>query len=110
MWSFSNPKFMTETQSNIEPEQATPWRLEGALTIYTVEALRTQIIERLSHPGGLVIDLAGVNACDCAGLQLLCSARKNTTAAGNTFHISNLSPAIQAAAESIGLDPLQITN
>lgn len=102
---------MTETQPITEPGQDTTWRLEGALTIYTVETLRTQMIERLSKPGGLNLDLSAVDSCDCAGLQLLCSARKHPLAPGASFQVDNFSPAIVTAAEGIGLDlsPLKTT-
>lgn len=91
---------MTEMQSNCE---AGAWRLEGPLTIYTVEAIRAQMVERLPQPDGLTLDLGAVDSCDCAGLQLLCSAHKSAIGSGSRFQISQFSPAIVKAAEGIGL-------
>ncbi len=86
------------------------WRLEGALTLYTVETLRPQMMDRLSHRDGFEWDLARVDSCDCAGLQLLCSARKSAVAAEISLKIINPSPAIVTAAEGLGLDLAEITN
>lgn len=97
---------MTET-STTKSDSTAPLRLEGELTIYNVESWRARIMERLSQPGDVTIDLSGVEKCDCAGLQLLCSARKGVSNAGKGL-LSNLSPSIRAAAENIGLDLSQL--
>ncbi|PAW79524.1 MAG: hypothetical protein B9S32_03025 [Verrucomicrobia bacterium Tous-C9LFEB] len=85
------------------------WKLEGALTLYTVETLRPQMMDRLSQRDGLEWDLGKVDACDCAGLQLLCSARKSAMASEISLQIVNPSPAIKTAADGLGLDLSEIT-
>ena len=86
------------------------WKLEGALTLYTFENLHPQMVDRLSRRTGQEWDLAQVDSCDCAGLQLLCSARKSATASEISLRIVNPSPAIVSAAEGLGLDLSEITN
>lgn len=84
---------------------AEAWSLDGPLTVYTVADVRSQWIERLTLSGGLLLDLSRVTACDCAGLQLLCAAHKQAQQQGKPFRVHACSPAIQNAADSIGLDP-----
>lgn len=86
------------------------WKLEGALTLYTFENLRPQMLDRLSRRTGQAWDLAQVDSCDCAGLQLLCSARKSATTSEISLQIVNPSPAVVSAAEGLGLDLREITN
>lgn len=78
-------------------------RIEGGLTVYTVQELRGQMLERLAAASRLDIDLGAVDACDCAGLQLLCAARKSAFGQGKAFEVVNASQAVRDAAEAIGL-------
>lgn len=96
---------MSEKQDKSET-----WKLEGPLTLYTVEALRPQMSQRLTGQQHANWDLGSVDSCDCAGLQLLCSARKSAAASGVQLQIENLSPAIAAAAAGIGLELSEITH
>lgn len=101
---------MTPTPSTIRPEESanctdarSAYRIEGPLTVYTVEAQRTQLLEQLAAPG-LVLNLEAVDACDCAGLQLLCATVKSARERGLRLEVTSLPPAVVAAAEGIGLD------
>ena len=85
-------------------------RLEGALNLYTAEAVRARLVEQVMQPDGLILDLGAVEACDCAGIQLLCAARKSASAAGRPFQLRNVSPSILAAADGIGLDRAELSN
>lgn len=92
---------MNMTECN--PASGTPWRIEGDLTVYTVETLRPQMLEHLGQPGTLILDLGAVNACDCIGLQLLCAVRKSAHTLGKMVQATRFSPAILKSAEDIGL-------
>ncbi|MDX2110203.1 MAG: STAS domain-containing protein [Verrucomicrobiota bacterium] len=84
------------------------WSIETPLTIYTAGILQPLMLDRIAGPDGLVMDLHGVESCDAAGLQLLCAARKSALIAGRHFQITALSPALVAAMEDIGLDPVEL--
>lgn len=75
----------------------------------TVEAVRGQLLERLKGRQGVVLDLSGVTACDCAGLQLLCAARHSARARGQPFALGKLPPVLLAATAALGLDPTELT-
>lgn len=101
---------MTPTSSTTTPAEeascadAQPaYRIEGPLTVYTVEAQRTQLLEQLAAPG-LVLNLEAVDACDCAGLQLLCATVKSARERGLRLEVTSLSPAVATAAQGLGLD------
>jgi phospholipid transport system transporter-binding protein len=78
--------------------------VSGPMTVYTVETLRDQFLERLNAGEKLTVDLAGVDACDCAGLQLLCAAHKSVNQSGKGMSLLQVSQAILDAARDAGLD------
>lgn len=90
-----------------------PLHVESALTVYTVENLRSQLLEKLAQSDLLCLDLSQVDTCDCAGLQLLCSARKSAQAQDKGYNLVNCSQAVLDLAQAIGLsqkefsEPLQ---
>jgi len=86
------------------PATAGPARIEGPLTVCTAEALRPRLLEGITTPAGMRLDLSAVDACDCAGLQLLVATRKSALAAGRSLEFTRLSPVIRNAAQDIGLD------
>ena len=86
------------------PAAAEPARIEGPLTVCTAETLRPRLLEGITTPTGMRLDLSAVDACDCAGLQLLVATRKSALAAGRSLQFTNLSAAILNAAQDIGLD------
>lgn len=78
--------------------------ITGAITVYTVESLRDQLLERLNTDCELTVDLSGVDACDCAGLQLLCAARKSAEQTGKPLHFNPVPESILNAARDAGLE------
>ena len=86
-----------------ESSEGTAWRPEGALTIYTVEDLRGEFVARMNSSHDMNLDLSGIDACDSAGVQLLCAARKSAQASNKKFRVVRFSEAVTAAAEGIGL-------
>jgi anti-anti-sigma regulatory factor len=104
---------MSDNSSSVSAQQAASdeaWKLGGALTLYTVETVYRECMGRLSTVPDLTLDLSGVDSCDCAGLQFLCAAKKGLSTAPGKVRVENLSEAITAAAEGIGLPLSEITH
>jgi anti-anti-sigma regulatory factor len=103
-----NPSSIGPEKSSATPGDpvrpaAQPTTLGPSLTLYTAEEVRVRLMDLLQLPGDLVLDLSQVEKCDCAGLQLLCSAQKSAVMSGRHIRIIYCSQAILAAAEAIGL-------
>jgi anti-anti-sigma factor len=79
--------------------------LAGELDLYSVEAAREALLNQFADKPGLELDLAAVETCDTAGLQLLLAARLNAAADGKKFSIRLPAPAIEKCGELIGLPP-----
>lgn len=77
--------------------------LAGPLTIQTVTAALESIRMQLDGRSELGLDLAGVTACDTAGVQLLLAARRAATVAGKRFSVCATAPAVIAAGHAVGL-------
>lgn len=84
--------------------------LAGEWNIANAEELRKLLAESLiadSDAGGdLVLDLAGVQACDTAALQLFYSLRRTAAERGLRWRVAALSNAITETASALGL-PVQ---
>jgi anti-anti-sigma regulatory factor len=78
-------------------------RLQGHLHISDAEELRAALLGGLASDAGLTLDLSGVESCDAAGFQLLCSAQKSARESNKGFHISALPVAMREAAATLGL-------
>jgi anti-anti-sigma regulatory factor len=86
-----------------------PLRLEGALDIQNAALLYIALSDRQSlKPSVFEVDLAGVTACDSAGLQLLCAARKGTLTAGREWRLTTPSEPVLRACADVGLSPEEI--
>ena len=77
--------------------------LQGDLHISDVEELRTVLIGRLETASELVLDLSGVDRCDTASLQLLCSVKKSAERDRKQLCISSLSPVVREVCTMTGL-------
>ena len=78
-------------------------RLDGALDVYTVDAIRQRLLDDLtSHLLG-AIDLAAVTACDLAGAQLLIAARLSARARGLDLPVLHPPPSLQETWSKLGL-------
>ena len=79
----------------------------GELTIASAAELRELFVDGSIYGEG-VVDLSGVEVCDVAGLQLLCSLRKTAAERGATIRLSKISPAVSQTAAAIGLGSVEL--
>jgi len=86
-----------------------PLQPDGPFDIQHAASVREQLLAQPPSPA-LVLDLSAVPVCDLTGLQVLLAARATTQAAGGTFIITALSPAVTEACRSLGLDPSVLTH
>jgi phospholipid transport system transporter-binding protein len=77
--------------------------LSGALGIYEAETVRQAILEHLAARSELVLDLRAVEACDTAGAQILCAARRTAGQAGKPIRFLGVAPAITECWARLGL-------
>ncbi len=89
--------------TDIVASEANPLRIDGDLSIRNTEDLHRRFSTALEAGGGMVVDFAGVEACDAAALQLICSVSKTAARRGQGFRVTALAPAIEEAAAAIGL-------
>jgi anti-anti-sigma factor len=80
------------------------FKIIGPLTVNTAEELRGRLLTYLRQTKTAVIDLAAVDTCDCAGLQLLLAAHKSATAAGGSLQVRDLALPVLDLAKRIGLN------
>jgi anti-sigma B factor antagonist len=80
-------------------------RLTGDLDIYNVESAREALLDQVADKPGLDLDLAAVETCDTAGIQLLLAAQRSAIAAGKTFSIQAPAPALEKCGQLLGLPP-----
>ena len=73
-------------------------QVRGALTIADLDPLRDALLEALHRSPTLLLDLSGVDECDAAGIQLLCSARNHPA-----VRIGSLPTPISETAAALGL-------
>ncbi len=83
-------------------------KIEGPMSIYEVTDLREAMLEHFRETGGFVLDLAAVDACDTAGVQLLCSARVSARRKDRPFKVLAASDAVIDAIRGIGLSPSEL--
>ena len=83
----------------------TAYQLSGTLDIYNCEALRQTLSDYLKTAADPVLDLSGTTACDLAGLQLLCSARRPASQSGRPLRIRAVPQILLDHLEAFGLPP-----
>ncbi|WP_085316620.1 STAS domain-containing protein [Derxia lacustris] len=62
--------------------------IDGEMTIYTVDALKAQLLAAMPADGHLTLDLAAVGMADSAGLQLLLAAGREAEARGGALALA----------------------
>ncbi len=72
-------------------------------TIRTINALQTELAERLDESGPLQIDAAAVDRVDTAGLQLLAAFVRDLRAESRQVEWVGCSDALSKAAQALGL-------
>lgn len=85
-------------------------KFSGGLTIWEAADLWQQIRPLLDASDPLVIDLAAVNACDVAGLQMLCRLRCSMKDTDRSIRVEGMPQAVAAAAQLAGMDPTSSFN
>jgi anti-anti-sigma factor len=80
----------------------------GELTIRNAEEVRRLMSGALDAGAGLVLDVTDIQACDTAGLQLICSLRKSAAERGQRFRISGASAAVEECAAALGLSMAEL--
>lgn len=91
--------------------------LTGAVTIYAVDALRSQFAEWIAklptgqrgtalHDSPLAVDAHGVDEVDAAGIQLLVSLSKSLAARRRPLQLINSSRLLVGACEALGVASL----
>jgi anti-sigma B factor antagonist len=88
----------------------TPPFLPGSLDLYAVDALRTQLLQLLTPGADVRVDLREVRACDLAGLQLLCAARRTAETIHARLVIENPSAAVLDACVHLGVNPSELSS
>lgn len=78
-------------------------QIAGTLEIREADELLRALRDFVQDEVQPVIDLSGVEKCDTAALQLLCSARKTALAAGKSLQVIDTPPAVHDAAAALGL-------
>ncbi len=78
--------------------------LSGGLTIFQAAERKPELLHALSLPQTeVVLDLAGVDELDTAGIQLLLLLRRELVNAGRRLEISACSPAVLAVLDLLQL-------
>lgn len=84
------------------------------MTIYTAVDLKKELWAHIEKPVEREIDLSGVSEMDCAGLQLLILAKRESLRLGTPLHLTGHSRAVLEVLDICNLttyfgDPLVIT-
>jgi anti-anti-sigma regulatory factor len=95
------------TPSSAKTTTPTPLKIEGNLDIQHAEGVHKLFLSQPASP--MVLDLSAVAACDVTGIQLLLSARKTATDAGEKFLVSAYSPAVVTACAGLGIDVSELS-
>lgn len=92
---------------NIKTENVngdTVCRMVGGLTIWEAADTWQQIKPILSKAASVIIDLAKVDECDGAGVQILCQVHHMLDARGGKLRIEAVSEPVFAAMQMAGMD------
>ncbi|GAA3118009.1 STAS domain-containing protein [Streptomyces rameus] len=82
-------------------------RLAGDLDHYTGPRLRQAVEDVLRAPGpGVIADLSELAYCDSTGMTMIITAYHRALAAGSSFSVAALSPAMVQLFRVAGLDQL----
>jgi len=87
-------------------------RLGGPLTIRTAEQAREALVQVVAERAPNAIDLAEIDDCDTAGVQILVAMEKSLTKAGKALRVIAMSGIVRETAAVIGvsLDGSPATN
>jgi anti-sigma B factor antagonist len=69
--------------------------VDGELDFSSAPGLRDQLGPAADAGRHLILDLAGVRFCDCAGLSLFLRLQQRTAAAGGSLHLAAVSASVR---------------
>ena len=99
-----NCLFIMNAQAEIDPGVGgAALKLEGSLNIGSVEALQEVLSRYAGETSDLQLDLSGIETCDAAGLQLLCSLRSSAAAFGKSLRIVAVSEPFTSLTRALGV-------
>jgi anti-anti-sigma factor len=78
--------------------------LDGELDIATAPGLAQQLAPVARMGSDLVLDLAAVRFCDCAGLNMFLRLRRLASASGGSLHLAAPTAAVRRLIVLAGLD------
>lgn len=84
-------------------ESGSVLKISGNLSIETTEELRAALLELLAAASGISVDLSGVEACDTAAFQVLCSTGKTAEGRGKKLEFVGMPDAVAQTALELGL-------
>lgn len=89
--------------TSAEQQKTVPLRIEGEMSIYKADELKTTLLSALGKDTTLEIDLSGVTELDTAGLQLLMLAKKTAQAAGGDLRLTRHSSVVADVFELLNV-------
>ena len=87
-WPLTRPAGEPLTWYVQERDQLAVVVVDGELDVGTAPGLAADLTPLAEAGRDLILDLAGVRFCDCAGLSLFLRAQKQATAAGGSLHLA----------------------
>lgn len=81
-----------------------PLALEGPLTIYVAQELKSRLLGAVQDSDELRLDLTQVTELDTAGLQMLYLAKREATRLGHALHIVGHSAAVREVFDLANLN------
>jgi anti-anti-sigma factor len=75
----------------------------GELSLYTAHDLRDALATALARESALSVDLSGIETCDTAAIQVLCSAVMTAASAGKEIGITGAPAAVVDVSQSLGV-------
>jgi anti-anti-sigma factor len=79
-------------------------RISGGLNIWEAAAVWERILPLLSAAQPLIVDLSGIDACDGAGIQILCQLRRAADNPGIPVALTGASTAVTTTMKQAGID------
>lgn len=95
---------MTEFASQTATNGALHLVLDGPMTIYNTNEVKTQLMNGLQSATTVELDLSNVSELDTAGFQLLVLAKRESQRNGHTLRITAHSPAVREVIDFYNMD------
>jgi ABC-type transporter Mla MlaB component len=94
---------MDDTAPQTSAPDVTWVAVKGNFCISGADGWRQRFAVALEQSATVEVDLSGVEDCDAAGLQLLCSLHRTAAELGRKLELQSPAPAVESAANLIGL-------